>query len=616
MRKKNDIKEKSSTNPSKIVGEGFFRKCSSGSIKSWKIRLYYIRSDRMLSYYDPNDVTEAKGFLDISKVSLSLGDQSNIIKSGIKFDMKDNAIPLQMLCFADQRNMDLVFESTTELKNFLISLSNLSYESNVEEFLALAKIRQLLPDGIGQNASPASSEMKIVGKGTFRKEGSGFKNWKVRNYVIEGCDSKVRTILRYFDPLTNVEKGSFDISALQMVLGNEQHLEKSGSLDFCGDEGVSVILQSRCQEERKNTMNVVFDSMNILRLFCKQVESCTVNCNIQDFLEQAIERSHTQPSYVASVGHESEGLNSRVVLNARPVSFGRADSEHDRSTFFRPQSAEVLTEIGKGTFRKAGRNAAQTWTLRSYTVSSNISNTDAVLQYFDTITGEEKGSIIITSVQVSIGLTENINKCGYTDLSQGAVSLSLVAEDDEFRNLDIVFESMEETKTFLQNLLLASAHNNVPDLCTSLGVELKERKQKLRRGGVFVPANDTLPLPTAGSSSQSISHTSLSLENEILALKICKIFLPSLIRSIPQRLKIWRSQYLPLNDSFTEKLKSTTKNAKANSVCGLVVVWVSCLIYTVVVSPTAIGLAKFALLSLIFVLILDSLESCLNDFLE
>ncbi len=102
---------------------------------------------------------------------------------------------------------------------------------------------------------------KIIGSGEFRKKGARVKNWKIRSYYVKD-DRK----LLYFDPLTKEPKGILDISFVEISIGPQDNLNKSGCSDFSIEVGHSIYLSTH----GKN-MEIVFDTTKGLKKFCHQL---------------------------------------------------------------------------------------------------------------------------------------------------------------------------------------------------------------------------------------------------------------------------------------------------------------------------------------------------------
>lgn len=63
-----------------------------------------------------------------------------------------------------------------------------------------------------------------VGSGSFRKQGSGVKNWKLRNYIITAdCD------LFYSDPQNGDIKGQMKVDNVELSHGPKEYIKASGA---------------------------------------------------------------------------------------------------------------------------------------------------------------------------------------------------------------------------------------------------------------------------------------------------------------------------------------------------------------------------------------------------
>ena len=117
----------------KIVGFGTFRKQGSG-YKNWKVRKYIIRTNLMLSYYDPKSScsdADLKGTLNLTSVRLVQGNINNIKSSGIAKTEIENAYALSLTCLENGRTIEIVFDSLAEIKHFLSLVDKISVVNNL-----------------------------------------------------------------------------------------------------------------------------------------------------------------------------------------------------------------------------------------------------------------------------------------------------------------------------------------------------------------------------------------------------------------------------------------------------------------------------------------------------
>jgi hypothetical protein len=124
---------------------------------------------------------------------------------------------------------------------------------------------------------PVSNEVKVVGEGHFRKEGSSFKTWKSRFYVISGSESKSEAILEYFHPKSRVSKGCVNLMTLTVSTGSSKNLSKSGCEDFSCEEGVALSLSL----EKGKKLELVFDTATAAEHFLFEVALVSKENNIE-----------------------------------------------------------------------------------------------------------------------------------------------------------------------------------------------------------------------------------------------------------------------------------------------------------------------------------------------
>jgi hypothetical protein len=107
-----------------VVGGGKFLKLGS-MFKNWKLREYVVRSNGAMTYHDPIN-GEHRGTINISSVRLSIGDSSNVRKSGCSSD----GFCICMAVSGESKVWTLVFTDVLQANMFLDLIEENSRVSN------------------------------------------------------------------------------------------------------------------------------------------------------------------------------------------------------------------------------------------------------------------------------------------------------------------------------------------------------------------------------------------------------------------------------------------------------------------------------------------------------
>jgi hypothetical protein len=118
------------------LGEGLFRKQGS-NVKSWKVRKYSLLPSYTLQYSDALS-NVVKGRMNISNVTVREGARENGKNSG----GPKEAIAMDICSFDDSRNLEVVFDSVDEAKQFLLVLLKCTRKHNIPVCLLLIKVFQ------------------------------------------------------------------------------------------------------------------------------------------------------------------------------------------------------------------------------------------------------------------------------------------------------------------------------------------------------------------------------------------------------------------------------------------------------------------------------------------
>ena len=122
--------------------------------------------------------------------------------------------------------------------------------------------------------NPAGARDDIGGNGTFRKQGQGYKNWKVRKYIISANRK-----LSYYSTrsaCTDADmKGIINISSVRLTQGSFENIKSSGISKTEIEKAYALSLT--CLEDSK-TFELVFDSLAEIKHFLSLVgKISTVN---------------------------------------------------------------------------------------------------------------------------------------------------------------------------------------------------------------------------------------------------------------------------------------------------------------------------------------------------
>lgn len=229
-------------------------------------------------------------------------------------------------------------------------------------------------------------------------------------------------------------------------LGNEKNVEKSGSSDYSAEEGICIHLKTGGDK----TFDIVFDSFTEGFDFVCFVGTVSSDNNVTEFKHvlDCSEKERPRPSVRMSDVLSDGIVGGRMVPGSSPYTVVEADkrtplptgpcsvagtsssnsstANTDNSIQFRRADSSSLKTLGGGVFRKLGSNV-KAWRLRNYTVRSADTKTHAILEYYDAVTNEAKGSLLVTSVQFEAGDAKHLQDSGCADFStEEGVSLCLI----------------------------------------------------------------------------------------------------------------------------------------------------------------------------------------------
>jgi hypothetical protein len=101
-------------------------------VSSWKKRIFKIREDAVLFYFEDNT---CKGSIDFTECELKSGNDRNLEKSRVGESVADTAIPVDVRSTVDQKTTELVFETKENADAFCVLVSKVATKHNVEEFV-------------------------------------------------------------------------------------------------------------------------------------------------------------------------------------------------------------------------------------------------------------------------------------------------------------------------------------------------------------------------------------------------------------------------------------------------------------------------------------------------
>ena len=107
-----------------------------------------------------------------------------------------------------------------------------------------------------------------LGEGLFRRQGSNFKNWKVRRYSLLPSFR-----LMYSDALSGASKGSMNISNVTVCEGLRENIKSSGAPKV-------AVSMDVCSFDDSRTLNVVFDSVAEAKQFLLLLYRCSRKHNV------------------------------------------------------------------------------------------------------------------------------------------------------------------------------------------------------------------------------------------------------------------------------------------------------------------------------------------------
>ncbi len=116
------------------------------------------------------------------------------------------------------------------------------------------------------------------------------------------------------------------------------------------------------------------------------------------------------------------------------------------------EKRDSVSILGSGMFRKLG-SGVKNWKQRIYKIDKEFN-----LHYYDPKSNELKGTMNIKGVAVKLGDFSHIKASGIS-INNNAIPLSVVSLDDS-RNLELVFDTLDEAKSFIQFLSRGSELNN------------------------------------------------------------------------------------------------------------------------------------------------------------
>ena len=119
----------------RVLGEGVFRKQGS-NVRSWKVRKFVITSDHILWYYDSSGTL--KGSMCIKNIRVGDGTPESIMACGIPGPQQVRAMAVNIKSLTDNRTLEVVLETESDCRHFMVYLNRAAINSNVSSFAAKA----------------------------------------------------------------------------------------------------------------------------------------------------------------------------------------------------------------------------------------------------------------------------------------------------------------------------------------------------------------------------------------------------------------------------------------------------------------------------------------------
>ncbi len=136
-----------------------------------------------------------------------------------------------------------------------------------------------------------------------------------------------------------------------------------------------------------------------------------------------------------------------------------------KSDGFNRHSNELITEEDYiGYFYKLGNNG-KVWKKRSYTISHSDDNSRVILNYLHPVSNKTKGTIMINSIEFKIADIEVKNSFLESEIQSivninEVIAITLVLPDEEYKIINLIFDSLEESKKFFKIIKKYCLENN------------------------------------------------------------------------------------------------------------------------------------------------------------
>lgn len=366
--------------------------------------------------------------------------------------------------------------------------------------------------------------------GTFCKLGSrtvGKKSWKVRRYGIRRDGS-----LLYYDPSTGALKDSVAVRFIELYVGKKSNIEESSALSaedafaldlhlIAGNRLLSLVFDSVSQAKRfVRSLFAVAESHNIpdFATLCGWPGLLTDPDNGQDRKQRPGEREgedapsaagQKQGSYTAEAVVDSIGMfdkereirqpGSPVVLHPSARSKGGSVAKGAAGEEGGTRPLPHLLEAGSTRKLDAGKTLFN-WKQRSFGIYS-----DGGMRFYPssvpsvTAPTEDKAEMQLDLVMLVAGSADNVDASGCADFSQEngiPIEVLLFDSEEDFDNccsgvsvaaktsrgpavhqtpqnlaskrLELVFDSAEDAKIFLEGITKGSLRHNVGQYATKV----------------------------------------------------------------------------------------------------------------------------------------------------
>lgn len=337
----------------RIVGEGCFWKKGS-RFRSWKRRVYKLREDGMLFYFDGASM---KGSFDVSAVQMTLGNPRNIDSCGAVDMSMNEAVPIMIHSLdavdagegsKEGESLDVVFDNKVAARLFLVGLTEASKKHNVdditlavdaidESFYSSIRSSTIRPSVIERYDTGSIDTRASTSAGVVLLEGNFWKRGRLRDVVKkrvyrvilkrpEAVHSDSKGCIEFDMGENRILKNSFPIynTIVQFEDGEDG---KKGSSDFYENELIGIKIYSCSRplvadgsnistvlSSSKNSVVMLLEGVRCVEALCMQLDKVSQTSNIPQFIDllrsKTISREKARNIVLGSVSPSSASASS------------------------------------------------------------------------------------------------------------------------------------------------------------------------------------------------------------------------------------------------------------------------------------------------------------------